>query len=267
MMDYVLFGAIAGDVCGSSYEAKFRRTKLYEAVRLVRTGNNFTDDTVCTIGVANAILKYKNPTPEQFGECIQEMCKKHPNRGYGRMFRKWIDNPVPYGSYGNGSAMRVSPCGYAAKSVEECLELAKNSALCSHNDPEGVKGAQAIALAIYRAKHDSITKNQIWYVLDNYYPEYTEKTLDEIRPGYHFDSTCQGSVPIALLAFLESEDYEDCLKLAISMGGDSDTIAAMAGSIAYAYYEKMPQTIFDQVWDVLPEEMIDIIETFDDVCE
>lgn len=267
MMDYVLFGAIAGDVCGSSYEAKFGRTKLYEAVRLVRTGNGFTDDTVCTIGVANAILKYKNPTPEQFGECIQEMCKKHPNRGYGGMFRKWIDNPVPYGSYGNGSAMRVSPVGFYAHNVEECLELAKNSALCSHNDPEGVKGAQAIALAIYRAKHDSITKNQIWYVLDNYYPEYTEKTLDEIRPGYHFDSTCQGSVPIALLAFLESEDYEDCLKLAISMGGDSDTIAAMAGSIAYAYYEKMPQTIFDQVWDVLPEEMIDIIETFDDVCE
>lgn len=267
MMDYVLFGAIAGDVCGSSYEAKFGRTKLYEAVRLVRTGNGFTDDTVCTIGVANAILKYKNPTPEQFGECIQEMCKKHPNRGYGGMFRKWIDNPVPYGSYGNGSAMRVSPVGFYAHNVEECLELAKNSALCSHNDPEGVKGAQAIALAIYRAKHDSITKNQIWYVLDNYYPEYTEKTLDEIRPGYHFDSTCQGSVPIALLAFLESEDYEDCLKLAISMGGDSDTIAAMAGSIAYAYYERMPQTIFDQVWDVLPEEMIDIVETFDDVCE
>lgn len=267
MMDYVLFGAIAGDVCGSSYEAKFRRTKLYEAVRLVRTGNDFTDDTVCTIGVANAILKYKNPTPEQFGECIQEMCKKHPNRGYGGMFRKWIDNPVPYGSYGNGSAMRVSPVGFYAHNTKECLELAKNSALCSHNDPEGVKGAQAIALAIYRAKHDSITKNQIWHVLDNYYPEYTEKTLDEIRPGYHFDSTCQGSVPIALLAFLESEDYEDCLKLAISMGGDSDTIAAMAGSIAYAYYEKMPQTIFDQVWDVLPEEMIDIIETFDDVCE
>ena len=267
MMDYVLFGAIAGDVCGSSYEAKFGRTKLYEAVRLVRTGNDFTDDTVCTIGVANAILKYGNPTPEQFGECIQEMCKKYPNRGYGGMFRKWIDNPVPYGSYGNGSAMRVSPVGFYAHNVEECLELAKNSALCSHNDPEGVKGAQAIALAIYRAKHDSITKNQIWYVLDNYYPEYTEKTLDEIRPGYHFDSTCQGSVPIALLAFLESEDYEDCLKLAISMGGDSDTIAAMAGSIAYAYYEKMPQTIFDQVWDVLPEEMIDIIETFDDVCE
>lgn len=267
MMDYVLFGAIAGDVCGSSYEAKFGRTKLYEAVRLVRTGNDFTDDTVCTIGVANAILKYKNPTPEQFGECIQEMCKKHPNRGYGGMFRKWIDNPVPYGSYGNGSAMRVSPVGFYAHSIEECLELAKNSALCSHNDPEGVKGAQAIALAIYRAKQDSTTRNPIWHILDTYYPEYTEKTLDEIRPGYHFDSTCQGSVPIALLAFLESEDYEDCLKLAISMGGDSDTIAAMAGSIAYAYYEKMPQTIFDQVWDVLPEEMIDIIETFDDVCE
>lgn len=267
MMDYVLFGAIAGDVCGSSYEAKFGRTKLYEAVRLVRTGNGFTDDTVCTIGVANAILKYKNPTPEQFGECIQEMCKKHPNRGYGGMFRKWIDNPVPYGSYGNGSAMRVSPVGFYAHNVEKCLELAKNSALCSHNDPEGVKGAQAIALAIYVMKQKLRTRSSVRDILNKYYPEYASKTLDEIRPGYHFDSTCQGSVPIALLAFLESENYEDCLKLAISMGGDSDTIAAMAGSIAYAYYEKMSQTVFDQVWDVLPEEIIDIVETFDDVCE
>lgn len=224
IIDYVLFGAIAGDVCGSSYEAKFGRTKLYEVVRLVRTGNGFTDDTVCTIGVANAILKYGNPTPEQFGECIQEMCKKYPNRGYGGMFRKWIDNPVPYGSYGNGSAMRVSPCGYAAK-------------------------------------------NSVRDILNKYYPEYASKTLDEIRPEYRFDSTCQGSVPIALLAFLESKDYEDCLKLAISMGGDSDTIAAMAGGIAYAYYEKIPQTIFDQVWDVLDNEMIDIVENFDEVCE
>lgn len=267
MMDYVLFGAIAGDVCGSSYEAKFRRTKLYEAVRLVRTGNNFTDDTVCTIGVANAILKYKNPTPEQFGECIQEMCKKHPNRGYGGMFRKWIDNPVPYGSYGNGSAMRVSPVGFYAHNVEECLELAKNSALCSHNDPEGVKGAQAIALAIYVMKQKLRTRSSVRDILNKYYQEYASKTLDEIRPEYRFDSTCQGSVPIALLAFLESKDYEDCLKLAISMGGDSDTIAAMAGGIAYAYYEKIPQTIFDQVWDVLDNEMIDIVENFDEVCE
>lgn len=267
IIDYVLFGAIAGDVCGSSYEAKFGRTKLYEVVRLVRTGNGFTDDTVCTIGVANAILKYGNPTPEQFGECIQEMCKKYPNRGYGGMFRKWIDNPVPYGSYGNGSAMRVSPCGYAAKSVEECLELAKNSALCSHNDPEGVKGAQAIALAIYVMKQKLRTKNSVRDILNKYYPEYSSKTLDEIRPEYRFDSTCQGSVLIALLAFLESKDYEDCLKLAISMGGDSDTIAAMAGGIAYAYYEKIPQTIFDQVWDVLDNEMIDIVENFDEVCE
>lgn len=231
---------------------------------LKRAGNGFTDDTVCTIGVANAILKYKNPTPEQFGECIQEMCKKHPNRGYGGMFRKWIDNPVPYGSYGNGSAMRVSPVGFYAHNVEECLELAKNSALCSHNDPEG---AQAIALAIYVMKQKLRTRSSVRDILNKYYPEYASKTLDEIRPGYHFDSTCQGSVPIALLAFLESENYEDCLKLAISMGGDSDTIAAMAGSIAYAYYEKMPQTVFDQVWDVLPEEIIDIVETFDDVCE
>lgn len=110
MMDYVLFGAIAGDVCGSSYEAKFGRTKLYEAVRLVRTGNDFTDDTVCTIGVANAILKYKNPTPEQFGECIQEKCVRNILiEDMEECSVKWIDNPVPYGSYGNGSAMRVSP--------------------------------------------------------------------------------------------------------------------------------------------------------------
>lgn len=130
-----------------------------------------------------------------------------------------------------------------------------------------MKGAQANALAIYVMKQKLRTKNSVRDILNKYYPEYASKTLDEIRPEYRFDSTCQGSVPIALLAFLESKDYEDCLKLAISMGGDSDTIAAMAGGIAYAYYEKIPQTIFDQVWDVLDNEMIDIVENFDEVCE
>ena len=202
IIDYVLFGAIAGDICGSSYEAKFGRTKLYEVVRLVRTGNGFTDDTVCTIGVANAILKYGNPTPEQFGECIQEMCKKYPNRGYGGMFRKWIDNPVPYGSYGNGSAMRVSPCGYAAKSVEECLELAKNSALCSHNDPEGVKGAQAIALAIYVMKQKLRTRNSVRDILNKYYPEYSSKTLDEIRQNITSILLVKAAFPLLYLHFL-----------------------------------------------------------------
>lgn len=264
-MDYKLFGAIGGDISGVYYEGAHTRTKEYDEVRLIKTESSFSDDTVCTIAIATALLHYGNPTAEQFGEFLQKWCMKYPDRGYGKMFREWIKNPVPYGSYGNGSAMRVSPVGFFAETKSQCLELAKASAECSHNDEEGIKGAQAIALAVYLAKA-RYSKDVIKDTVLSYYPEYMEKTLDDIRPSYRFDSTCQGSVPIAILAFLESEDYEDCLKLAISMGGDSDTIAAMAGGIAYAHYGKMSSPMFDKIWDTLPDDMIDIVEAFDDIC-
>lgn len=263
-MDYKLFGAIGGDISGVYYEGAHCRTKEYDEVRLIRAESTFSDDTVCTIAIADALLHYENPTPKQFAQYLQKWCKKYPDRGYGKMFREWIKNPVPYGSYGNGSAMRVSPIGLYAHTMEGCLRLAKASAECSHNDFEGVKGAQAIAVAVYCAR-EQYSKQYIKDTVLICYPEYMEKTLDEIRPDYRFDSTCQGSVPIAIMAFLESEDYEDCLKLAISMGGDSDTIAAMAGSIAYPYYKKMSSPMFDKIWDVLPDDMIDVVEAFDDI--
>lgn len=260
----LLLGAIAGDICGSSYEHTVGRTKNYDSVQLIRTDNDFTDDTVCTIGIAAALIENPCPTAEEFGKSLQKYCKMYPHRGYGGMFKKWIDNPVPYNSYGNGSAMRVSPCGLFARSEEECLRLAKRSAECSHNHPEGIKGAQAIALAVFYAD-GGLGKNIIREgILNKYYPDYSNKTLDDIRPDYHFDATCQGSVPIALLAFLESKDYEDCLKLAISMGGDSDTIAAMAGGIALPYYGAMIKKLENATYNILPEEILDVIEEFED---
>lgn len=262
-MKNYLFGAIAGDIAGGFYECKFCRTKDINKVQLIKTGDSFSDDTVCTLGIADALIKYKHPTMEQFRDCLQEWCQKYPNRGYGGKFKDWILNPVPYGSYGNGSAMRVSPIGYYADSVEECLELAKLSAECSHNHPEGIKGAQAIALCIFYALTSNTPRAKILEVLRVKYPAYATKKLDDIRPDYKFTSTCEGSVPVAILAFLESHDYEECLKLSISMGGDSDTIAAMAGSIAYAYYEKMDKALEEHVVEALPEEALALSRKFD----
>lgn len=262
-MKNCLFGAIAGDISGSAYEMQYCRTKDLQEVKLIRTGNTFTDDTVCTMGVADAIIKYHHPTVEQFRDCIQEWCQKYPNRDYGGMFKDWINSPVPYNSYGNGSAMRVSPIGFYAQSESECLRLAKASAECSHNHSEGIKGAQAIALCIYYALNSTDPKKVITEILNGLYPEYTDKILSDIRPSYRFSATCKGTVPIAILAFLESDSYEEAIKLSISMGGDSDTIAAMAGGIAYAFYKKIDPSLEDQVITCLPEDMLSLSRKFD----
>lgn len=268
-MKNCLYGAISGDICGSRYEFGKLRTKEYDKVSLVNKYNFFTDDTVCTVGVADAILKYRTPTVEQFRDSIQEWCKKYPDRGYGGKFRNWIDNPVPYGSWGNGSAMRVSACGLIAKTEEEATELARRSAMCSHNDPAGILGAEATALAIYYARNKD--KDKAFELIDNlleiHYPQYYDCSLDDLRPDYHFDSSCEGSVPIALLAFLESIRYEDCLKLAISMGGDADTLAAIAGSIAYPFYNKMQSIVFDQTSEILPADMMKVVKEFDTLVD
>lgn len=265
-MNNYLFGAIAGDVCGAHYEFGANRTKDYDKVKLVKRDNHFTDDTVCTIGVADAIIKYKNPTVEQFRDSIQEWCKKYPNRGYGGKFRNWINNPVPYGSWGNGSAMRVSACGLIAKSPLECVELAERSAICSHNTEPAVTGASITALAVFYAKNSKTdAKNTIRALLNSVYPALANKTLDDIRPKYHFDSSCEGTVPVALLCFLESENYENCIKLAISMGGDADTLAAIAGSIAYPYYGNMQKLLSDNITELLPNEMLQVVKEIDKI--
>lgn len=253
-----LLGAIIGDISGSSYEFRKHRTKKKEAVHLTNGESDFTDDTICTIAIADAIMR-RLP----FKDSLIEWCKEYNAKGCGGMFRKWVyaEDPQPYGSWGNGSAMRVSPVGWLATSLPECLDLARETAMCSHNSIEAVLGAQCIAMCIYLARQGK-DKDYIRAAFLRMYPDW-DKTLDEIRPSYGFDSSCQGSVPVAVLAFLESEDYESCLINAISMGGDADTLAAMAGGIALAYYKQIPQYLIDFAEEKLPNEILDVISDFD----
>lgn len=256
MTNNLLLGAIVGDVCGSWYE--WKRTKNPINVNLYLPQTSFTDDTIGTIATAYALMNNIS-----FTESYQYWFRRYNAKGCGKLFKKWVyeDNPQPYGSWGNGSAMRVSPVAYVSKSLSECLDLAKKSAECTHNSTEGIKGAQCIAECIWTCYNENETNfNDI---LKKYYPEHITSTLDKIRPNYHFDSSCQGSVPVAVLSFLESESYEDCIIKAISMGGDADTLAAMAGSIAYAHYGEISDKLANFVLEKLPKEFVDIIEQFD----
>ena len=231
-----MLGAIIGDIVGSVYEHHNIKTKDFE---LFGEGCRFTDDTVMTCAVCWAVREYKARENVNviglFQKRMVELGQMYPDAGYGGKFRQWLSNRYrrPYGSFGNGSAMRVSACGMLADSLEEAHNLAVYSAEVSHNHPEGIKGAVAVAEAIYLAKTGA-TKDEIRAHCSQYYE--LGFTLDEIRPGYSFDSSCQGSVPQAIAAFLESESFEDAIRNAVSLGGDSDTIAAIAGSIAEPFY-------------------------------
>lgn len=286
-----MLGAIIGDVVGSVYEWNNIKTKDFE---LFKPNCFFTDDTVMTVAVAKALLETREKQSEsrikkrKFGavmyehkkvsfkeELIQQMQafgRIFPDAGYGGMFRRWLEseNPQPYNSFGNGSAMRVSPCGYIAVELDEALALAKASAEVTHNHPEGIKGAQAVAAAIFLARCGKTKDELKKYIEENFYS--LDRTLDEIRPNYKFDVTCQGTVPPAIQAFLESTDFEDAIRNAISLGGDSDTLAAITGSIAWAYYRQFGtpispdlQKIQEKVYTYLPQEFIDIYEQTDKV--
>lgn len=232
-----MIGAITGDVVGSVYENFRIKTKEFD---LFKKRCVFTDDTVMTVAVANALVKCgtkneKNLTKELIAQ-MKMLGRKYPLAGYGGRFIGWLisNSTKPYNSFGNGSAMRVSPVSFVAKTVEEGERLAEITASVTHNHPEGIKGAKAVAAAGFLARK---YKNKVLirsYIEENYYS--LNFTLDEIRPYYRFDVTCQGSVPQAIVAFLESESFEDAIRNAVSLGGDSDTQAAMAGGIAEAYY-------------------------------
>jgi len=271
-----MYGAIIGDVVGSTYEFAGRKTKKFS---LFPGGSDFTDDTIMTIAVAKALMRSVD-TDESFGKVLVEEMRQlgevypHPKGGYGVRFREWLIDPypMPYNSAGNGSAMRVSPCGLFAVTLEEALALAEASAAVTHNHPEGIKGAQATAAAIYLAKTKH-TKEQIRdYIKEHFYP--LDQTLDEIRPDYKFHGSCQNSVPQSIQAFLESKNYEDALRNVISLGGDADTMGAITGAIAWSFYRfqtaKGISIKMANMWieaaEYLPEEWLDLVLEFDKLC-
>jgi ADP-ribosylglycohydrolase len=252
-----IIGAIAGDIIGSVYEWNNVKTTDFA---LFTAKSDYTDDTVLTVAIADCILNQKD-----FSKTVWEYGRKYRRRGYGGSFKRWLrsNNPKPYGSYGNGSAMRVCAVGFAYDTLEKVLEIAAETAKITHNHPEGIKGAQAIASAIYLANNGK-SKKEIKDYLVKTFDYDLDFTLDSIRPTYKFDVTCQGSVPQAIVAFLESTDFENALRLAISIGGDSDTIACITGGIASAFYKEIPNEILEFVSSKLPNEFIEILNRFDE---
>jgi ADP-ribosylglycohydrolase len=250
-----MLGAIAGDMIGSPYEGYPIKHKDFDLLV-----SAFTDDTVLTLAVAHAILNKSS-----YAASIKSFARKYHHLPYGGSFRQWIwarDNE-PYYSYGNGSAMRVSPVGFAFNSIEDVLQEAKKSAEVTHNHPEGIKGALATALAIFRAR-EGVGKESIRSEISSRFGYNLERTVDEIRPEYRFDVTCQGSVPESIIAFLDSDSWEDAIRNAVSLGGDSDTMACIAGGIAQAYYKHIPRNIVSDVLRKLPGEFRDIMIQFSD---
>lgn len=252
-----LLGALAGDVIGSRYEWHPIKTTDFQ---LLHDDCFFTDDSVLTVAVANGLLQ-----GGRYAEEIWDFGNRYPGRGFGNNFMRWLSGPKkePYNSYGNGSALRVSPVAWAYDTVEAILEGAYQSAVVTHDHPEGIKGAQSVALAVFMARQkeskDAIRKE----IMDRFHYD-LNRSLAEIRPEYTFDVTCQGSVPEAIIAFLESEDFEGAVRNAISLGGDADTQAAIAGSIAEAYYDGVSEEISTFVKKVVPEEFWQIILEFND---
>ena len=262
-MNNLLLSAAIGDIAGMPYEFE-GRTKDYNRVDLLLPDNTYTDDTVCTFACAEALLHV-----EDMAETLWKRCRADFNRGFGGRFAHWILAPEvrpSYHSFGNGSAMRVSAAGFMAKTEEECVDLATRTALPTHDHPEGIKGAVATALAIFHAMHGKDKDFIHKHVLDKYYPDWSDRTYSEIKPGYYFDETCQLPVPAAIISFLESRDYADCLKLAIALGGDADTLAAIAGPMAYAFYKSMPEELVENAKKKLPRWMLDINEEFDKIA-
>ena len=251
----LLYGAVAGDIVGSAYERRPVKTPDFP---LLSPASRWTDDTVLTVATAEVLL-----TGGDFEEAYRRWGRRYPNAGYGRGFRHWLmsRHPEPYQSYGNGSAMRVSPVGWVCQTLDETLELARHSALPTHDHPEGIKGAQAVAAAIFLARNGA-SKTGIRSEIETRFGYNLGRTLEEIRPVYSFDPTCQGSVPEALIAFLESDSFEDALRKAVSLGGDSDTQACIAGAVAEAFYGGVPFELAQSVRALLPAEMTRVLDRF-----
>ena len=248
-----MIGAIAGDMIGSLYERYPIKTKDFDLLV-----SAFTDDTVLTVAVANSILNDVG-----YAESIKAFAQKYHDLPYGGSFRKWIwswENE-PYNSFGNGSAMRVSPVGFAYDTVEEVLLEAKRSAEVTHNHPEGIKGAQATALAIFMARFGA-GKETIRAEITERFGYDLDRTTEDIRKRYLPDGSCSGSVPESMICFLESKDYEDAVRKAVSLGGDADTMACIAGAIAEAFFGGVPSDIQREATDRLDRRLRRTIQEF-----
>ena len=259
-----MLGAILGDIVGSPYEFDHNNYK-HKAFPLLSEKSHFTDDTVMTVAVAQGLMAGQGDAPKTFAEVQHEMRRwgrAYPHAGYGGMFRRWLhaENPKPYGSFGNGSAMRVSAAGWLFDTLDKTLEMAKVTAEVTHNHPEGIKGAQATAAVIFLARTGH-SKPEIKQYVEQTFGYDLNRTCDEIRPTYHHVETCQETVPEAIIAFLESTGFEDALRNAVSLGGDSDTLACITGGIAEAFYG-MPPELQQETLKRLPEEMQAAYELF-----
>lgn len=250
-----MIGAIAGDIIGSIYEFNQIKTKKFP---LFNERSHFTDDSVLTAAVADAILSDRS-----YKESILDIGRRYPDSGYGGSFIGWLfsENPKPYNSWGNGSAMRVSPVGFAFQSEDKVLSEAKKSAEISHNHPEGIKGARATALAIFLARSGS-GKDTIRERIADEFGYDLDRTVDSIRPDYSFNESCQETVPEAIVAFLDSDSYEDAVRNAVSLGGDSDTLACITGGIAEAFYGGVPDSIVKEARTRLTPDLLAVVDNF-----
>jgi ADP-ribosylglycohydrolase len=250
-----MLGAIAGDIIGSVYESTGFKSKAFP---LFGHDSRFTDDSVLTIAVARAILEGLD-----YRAAILELGRRYPDAGFSGQFRAWLssESPRPYQSYGNGAAMRVSPVGFAFDREQDVLREARKTAEMSHDHPEGIKGAQATALAVLLAR-TGVSKATIRAELTARFEYDLLWTVDQIRPGYGIDLSCQGTVPQAVICFLESDSFEDAVRNAVSLGGDSDTLACIAGTIAHAFYGGLPAHIVAGVKQTLDTELWSVTERF-----
>ena len=247
-----MLGAIAGDIIGSAYERYPIKTKKFD---LFSKYSQFTDDTVMTLAVAKSIID-----GTKYVDNVVDFGTRYADVGYGGSFRKWLKSwsHKPYNSWGNGSAMRVSAIGFLFDTEEQVVVEAKKSAEITHNHIEGIKGAEATALAIFMARKGK-SKNQIRERISKKFDYDLERTVDEIRPNYQFQVSCQESVPESIICFLDANSYEDTIRNAISLGGDADTMACIAGGVAEAYYGEIPQKIRDETYKRLPKEFLEIL--------
>ncbi len=250
-----MIGAIIGDIIGSRFEINNIKSKDFE---LFTEESSYTDDTVLTIAIADSILNSND-----YATLVKEYGRAYPLAGYGGRFKEWLAGTItgPYNSWGNGSAMRVSSVGFAFEEETKVLAEAKRSAAITHNHEEGIKGAQAVAMAIFLARKGK-SKQEIKDYVEHKFGYNLNRTIDEIRPSYTFDVSCQGSVPESIIAFLESENFEDAIRTAISIGGDSDTIASITGAISEAYYKLIPEELIVGMNTYLPDNFKLIIEAF-----